>query len=297
MCHHSLLFGSDSPELFALRKLSHPPTTEASLKCVCVLSWMDVLSLLCEDEPKAMLTTVIVKGDWSLCTCVEVLVFGWFSAQVCLKLLSCVKPLSCLGCWCKHSLALFNIASNLTLFPQRCLFALRVWVNGEIAESVSLIYLFTAFLSDPLLFVLFLLFLFPLSTPPPSPDLHPVFAFKIHKFFICMVVFVTEASESIQQLYLNGRLSLSLRVSVSVSQLYHNDGVYYRHPACFFFLLFFFLLEPLRQLWLVSSCHGNRCCRAGHGVLPLSWKQVQLPCISTKQQQCQNLFCPSVCMQ
>ena len=211
-------------------------------------------------------------------------------------MLSCVKPLSCLGCRCKHSLALFNIASNLTLFPQRCLFALRVWVNGEIAESVSLIYLFTAFLSDPLLFVLFLLFLFPLSTPPPSPDLHPVFAFKIHKFFICMVVFVTEASESIQQLYLNGRLSLSLRVSVSVSQLYHNDGVYYRHPACFF-LLFFFLLEPLRELWLVSSCHGNRCCRAGHGVLPLSWKQVQLPCISTKQQQCQNLFCPSVCMQ
>ena len=76
MCHHSLLFGSDSPGLFALRKLSHPPTTEASLKCVCVLSWMDVLSLLCEDEPKAMLTIVIVKGDWSLCTCVEVLVFG-----------------------------------------------------------------------------------------------------------------------------------------------------------------------------------------------------------------------------
>lgn len=289
------VFGSDSPGLFALRKLSHPPTTEASPKCVHVPSWTDVLSLLCEDEPKAMLTVVIVQGDWSLCACVEVLVFGWFSAEVCHKLLSCVKPLRCFGCRCKHSLALFNISSNLTLFSQRCLFDLRVWVNGEIAESVSLIYLLVAaFLSDSLLFVLSLpcLFHFP---PLLRHQTYILFLLSnfINSLFAWLYLWLKPVKAS--------SIFIQLVVSVSLSKsqhLFHNciiTMVFITDIQCVFFFLL--LLEPLRQLWLVSSCHGNRCCRAGHGVLPLSWKQVQLPCISTKQQQCQNLFCPSVCMQ
>lgn len=52
--------------------------------------------------------------------------------------------------------------------------------------------------------------------------------------------------------------SLRIAVSVSSSQLYHNDGIYYRNPSCIF------LVELLWQLRLVWGCHGNRCCRAGH---------------------------------
>lgn len=52
-----------------------------------------------------------------------------------------------------------------------------------------------------------------------------------------------------------------------------------------------FWLNHLDNLGKQNSCHGNRCRRAGHPVLPLSWQQVHIPCMSTKHQHCLYLSC------
>lgn len=166
-----------------------------------------------------------------------------------------------LCCGCKHLAALLNIYLNITLSSKSCLFALR-----GLTASYSHLLLSCAF------------------TRPTSCIYAQYLTTGIYKAFPCLAALSTEDGRSTQLVYRGGKnqsdhLSLALKISVSVSlsQLYHSDRVYYKNPSCIF------LVEQLRQLWLVSCRHGNRCCRAGHRFLPLSWKQVQLQRINIKQ--------------
>lgn len=94
-----------------------------------------MLSPLCEDEAKA--TLCIAWADWSLRVCVECLFWGTLGTSLAHVVFLC-KPLSCVCCWCKHCVALFNISLNMTLFSQCCLFILCVcvWVNGKMGIQV-----------------------------------------------------------------------------------------------------------------------------------------------------------------
>lgn len=154
-----------------------------------------------------------------------------------------------LCCGCKHLAALLNIYLNITLSSKSCLFALR-----GLTASYSHLLLSRAF------------------TRPTSCIYAQYLTTGIYKAFPCLAALRTEDGGSTQLVYRGGKnesdhLSLTLKISVSVSlsQVYHRDRVYYKNPSCIS------LVEQLRQLWLVSCRHGNRCCRAGHRFLSLSW--------------------------
>lgn len=86
---------------------------------------------------------------------------------------------------------------------------------------------------------------------------------RTHKFFICVLVFVTRRLVELPE----------SRAAVPSSELCHADELCY--------------VDVSRCNLLVDnsgkcSCHGNRCGETGHGALPLSWQQVQLPCVYTR---------------
>lgn len=179
-----------------------PHHSSLLLQPKCVFPAGQMLSLLCEDEAKA---------TYPFCRQTQAFMHVWkclFWVSFCTGLsyvaVTC-KLLSCECCGCKHCVALLTI--SIKPVYQCCLSILHVWVNGvQVPLSVSL-YL-SSLICHLVLSSLFCLCL-PLclntSTFHPtysmSLDLHPVFTLKIHKFFIYMDAFVTEASGTILHIY------------------------------------------------------------------------------------------------